>query len=122
MNDLSKILIKQLNTQVYLSYNENDNIIYGVIIYKNSLNKNKILIIRCIKGNHVNKLHVESLITMLGRRFGTRWGNKIIIIHEDKSFIKNEARVKQKDLIFVPISNIFFYLNSIKRNFNNYNT
>ncbi|CAG8575899.1 667_t:CDS:1, partial [Scutellospora calospora] len=72
----------------------------GVFIFQTKIEKK--LLIRSIKGRMVNRLHVGSFISMLFSRgnWDVEW-DKIIIIHEDKAVIKNEARMNRK-LVFIP--------------------
>ncbi|CAG8439309.1 5948_t:CDS:2 [Scutellospora calospora] len=57
----------------------------------------KRIIIRGIKAKNINKIHVESIISILIRRLGRNWGKKLVIICQDDAIIKNEARIEFKN-------------------------
>ncbi|CAG8564831.1 13568_t:CDS:1 [Cetraspora pellucida] len=115
MNKLTKFG-KSSNVDVYTVVRVLDNIEYGVVNLKKSNNEKMKIIIRGIKGKSVGKTHIELLSVMLGRLYGTRWGHKIIIVHEDSAVINIKEKIK-KFVVFIPVSQIVFYLRALRRNY-----
>ncbi|CAG8722032.1 17112_t:CDS:2, partial [Cetraspora pellucida] len=100
---------------VYQIYNLPKDIKYGIIIIKKQNNKEMKIIVRAIKGD-VSEKHLNSLMFVLGERYGTRWGQKIFIIYEDGKLIKIKSQIK-KNILFIPFSRMISSLRSLKRNF-----
>ena len=121
MRRLFMVMNKQWGTDVFSLNNYQENLDYSAIIFKkrsftNNVNIQKKILIRGIKGKVVNELHVRSFLSMLISH-NMYWGEKIIIIHEKRAVIRNQARINQ-DIVFISNLYVFPYLNSLKRNFN----
>jgi hypothetical protein len=99
------------NINMYSLHNVKDNIEYGAIFFSNRANQHgRRIMIRGIKAKYINKLHIETMFSMLTRLAGVNWGQKLVIVCEDRSIVKDEARLNNK-IVFIRVSDMLYYFN-----------
>ncbi|CAG8693755.1 15065_t:CDS:2, partial [Cetraspora pellucida] len=88
-----------------------DKIDYGIVVFRSrAFTQERKILICGIKAKNVNRLHVESFISMINRTVESRWNRyKIFIVCDENASIKDEARFN-RNVYFVRYSNLLALL------------